>query len=225
MWKEEKLEISETEMNQLVDHARNVTKNYGGSGFFDSLCRAVIICDNAKKYLKNFERTDIIKYYLDSIEREPDILKKQKLLECCEYVTGRDVSSKTTDDRIKALDEEKEKLLRDIRSYIVRPENDETSDSTEEKNSPFVNNLTDNSMGNMALLTDKINIIASNRSLYKKREEIMQKIKDGGFVPTGTQLVFNGAFTGEKSIDPFWLPGSRMRYLKDIIEKISNFLN
>ena len=225
VWNEEKLEISETEMNQLVDHARNVTKNYGGSGFFDSLCRAVIICDNAKKYLKNFERTDIIKYYLDSIEREPDILKKQKLLECCEYVTGRDVSSKTTDDRIKALDEEKEKLLRDIRSYIVRPENDETSDSTEEKNSPFVNNLTDNSMGNMALLTDKINIIASNRSLYKKREEIMQKIKDGGFVPTGTQLVFNGAFTGEKSIDPFWLPGSRMRYLKDIIEKISNFLN
>ena len=48
--------------------------------------------------------------------------------------------------------------------------------------------------------------------------------KSGQFVPIGTLLVFTDQYTQERNAAKYWLPNSRLKYLKDMVKTISCFL-
>lgn len=92
--------------------------------------------------------------------------------------------------------------------------------------------LKDNSMGNMTLLTgNKLetdssgqNQIVSNKSYREKKDLVYHFFKQGQFVPLGTLLVFTDIYTRESNIANYWLPNSRLKYLKDMVTTITEFL-
>jgi hypothetical protein len=98
--------------------------------------------------------------------------------------------------------------------------------------------LQDNCMGNMTLLTgnkerDGIqndkgssgqNQSVSNKPYNQKKEMVYNFYKEGQFVPLGTLFVFTDLYTKGTNAANFWLPDSRFKYLKDMIETISSFL-
>lgn len=92
--------------------------------------------------------------------------------------------------------------------------------------------LKDNSMGNMTLLTgSKLetdssgqNQIVSNKSYREKKDLVYSFFKQGQFVPLGTLLVFTDIYTRESNIANYWLPNSRLKYLKDMVTTITEFL-
>lgn len=98
--------------------------------------------------------------------------------------------------------------------------------------------MKDNSMGNMTLLTgnkqrDEIeNNISSrgqnqsvgDKAYCEKKKIVYEFYKSGQFVPIGTLLVFTDQYTQERNAAKYWLPNSRLKYLKDMIKTISDFL-
>ena len=98
--------------------------------------------------------------------------------------------------------------------------------------------LQDNCMGNMTLLTgnkerngiqnDKgssgQNQSVSNKPYSQKKVMVYNFYKEGQFVPLGTLFVFADLYTKGTNAANFWLPDSRLKYLKDIVNTISNFL-
>lgn len=92
--------------------------------------------------------------------------------------------------------------------------------------------LRDNSMGNMTLLTGNKsetdssgqNQIVSNKSYKEKKDLVYSFFKQGQFVPLGTLLVFTDIYTRESNIANYWLPNSRLKYLKDMVTTITEFL-
>lgn len=96
--------------------------------------------------------------------------------------------------------------------------------------------LEDNYMGNITLLTGNkqhINIekdihssnqnqLVSNKTYTEKKEEVYAFYKSGQFVPLGTLFVFTDLYTKGTATD-LWLPNSRLEYLKDMVETISDF--
>lgn len=98
--------------------------------------------------------------------------------------------------------------------------------------------LQDNCMGNMTLLTgnkerygiqnDKDssgqNQSVSDKPYSQKKEMIYSFYKGGQFVPLGTLFVFTDLYTQGSNAANLWLPDSRLKYLKDMVETISNFL-
>ena len=98
--------------------------------------------------------------------------------------------------------------------------------------SDFPRLLKDNSMGNMTLLTGNKsetdssgqNQIASNKTYREKKDLVYSFFKQGQFVPLGTLLVFTDIYTRERNVANYWLPNSRLKYLKDIVTTITEFL-
>ena len=98
--------------------------------------------------------------------------------------------------------------------------------------------MKDNSMGNMTLLTgnkqrDGIennissrgqNQSVSDKAYCEKKKIVYEFYKSGQFVPIGTLLVFTDLYTQERNAAKYWLPNSRLKYLKDMIKTISGFL-
>ncbi len=98
--------------------------------------------------------------------------------------------------------------------------------------------MKDNSMGNMTLLTgnkqrDRIennissrgqNQSVSDKAYCEKKKMVYEFYKSGQFVPIGTLLVFTDQYTQERNAAKYWLPNSRLKYLKDMVKTISCFL-
>lgn len=98
--------------------------------------------------------------------------------------------------------------------------------------------MKDNSMGNMALLTGNKqrsgiennissrgqNQSVSDKAYCEKKKIVYEFYKSGQFVPIGTLLVFTDQYTQERNAAKYWLPNSRLKYLKDMIKTISGFL-
>ena len=98
--------------------------------------------------------------------------------------------------------------------------------------------MKDNSMGNMTLLTgnkqrDGIennissrgqNQAVSDKAYCEKKKIVYEFYKSGQFVPIGTLLVFTDQYTQERNAAKYWLPNSRLKYLKDMVKTISDFL-
>jgi len=98
--------------------------------------------------------------------------------------------------------------------------------------------LQDNCMGNMTLLTgnkerggiqnDKDsssqNQSVRDKPYSQKKEMIYNFYKEGQFIPLGTLFVFTDLYTKGTNAASFWLPDSRLKYLKDMVETISSFL-
>ena len=93
-------------------------------------------------------------------------------------------------------------------------------------------------MGNMTLLTgnkqrDGIennissrgqNQAVSDKAYCEKKKIVYEFYKSGQFVPIGTLLVFTDQYTQERNAAKYWLPNSRLKYLKDMVKTISDFL-
>lgn len=98
--------------------------------------------------------------------------------------------------------------------------------------------MRDDSMGNMTLLTgnkqrDGIendlssrgqNQLVSDKAYCEKKKMVYEFYKSGQFVPIGTLLVFTDQYTQERNAAKYWLPNSRLKYLKDMVKTISGFL-
>lgn len=98
--------------------------------------------------------------------------------------------------------------------------------------------MKDNSMGNMTLLTGSNqrggiennidsrgqNQLVSDKAYCEKKKIVYEFYKSGQFVPIGTLLVFTDQYTQERNAAKYWLPNSRLKYLKDMIRTISGFL-
>lgn len=98
--------------------------------------------------------------------------------------------------------------------------------------------MKDNSMGNMTLLTGSRqregiennissrgqNQSVSDKAYCEKKKIVYEFYKSGQFVPIGTLLVFTDQYTQERNAAKYWLPNSRLKYLKDMIRTISDFL-
>lgn len=98
--------------------------------------------------------------------------------------------------------------------------------------------MKDNSMGNMTLLTGNKqrsgiennissrgqNQSVSDKAYCEKKKIVYEFYKSGQFVPIGTLLVFTDQYTQERNAAKYWLPNSRLKYLKDMIKTISGFL-
>lgn len=105
-------------------------------------------------------------------------------------------------------------------------------------NGSFQELMKDNSMGNMTLLTgnqqrsgieNNISSIGQNQSVSdkaycEKKKMVYEFYKSGQFVPIGTLLVFTDQYTQERNAAKYWLPNSRLKYLKDMVKTISGFL-
>lgn len=98
--------------------------------------------------------------------------------------------------------------------------------------------MKDNSMGNMTLLTGNKqrggiennissrgqNQSVSDKAYCEKKKMVYEFYKSGQFVPIGTLLVFTDQYTQERNAAKYWLPNSRLKYLKDMVKTISGFL-
>lgn len=84
--------------------------------------------------------------------------------------------------------------------------------------------MNDNSMGNATLLSKELNILVSNKPYCKKSDVVYKKYKEGSFVPLGTIFVFTDLYTKGISSARQWLPASRLQYLKNLTETISEYL-
>lgn len=207
---------SEESLNELIKYAKDVNKDsyYKGDSFNSYLCKAAVSRHEAISCLKYLKERENLIYQ-----------KKQKNKQ-------RDEETENVNEKTEELDKKIEELNKKIKGFFAKQKSDkDESESNDEQNSqnksnddeksPFVRHLNDNSMGNMALLRSKNNKDVGNHPFYEKKKDIMKNISNGSFVPFETQMVFMGAFADD---DAFWLPGSRLKYLKDIVEKISKFL-
>lgn len=102
----------------------------------------------------------------------------------------------------------------------------------------FQDLMKDNSMGNMTLLTGNKqrsgiennissrgqNQSVSDKAYCEKKKIVYEFYKSGQFVPIGTLLVFTDQYTQERNAAKYWLPNSRLKYLKDMVKTISSFL-
>lgn len=90
----------------------------------------------------------------------------------------------------------------------------------------FTELMSDNSIGNMALLDSIVNGSHSigNKSFSKKKVEIFEKMKSGEFIPLATILTFTDVHTEKRISDEYWMYESRYAYLHNIIDTITNYL-
>lgn len=80
--------------------------------------------------------------------------------------------------------------------------------------------MTDDSMGNMALLCSRDNARISNGSFASKAASIYASSKRGSFIPLETLMVFTGAYAqGDISLRE-WLPSHRLNYLHEMISTL-----
>ncbi len=90
----------------------------------------------------------------------------------------------------------------------------------------FAKLLADNTMGNMTLLiSGEQNQSVGAKSFKLKKQSIHNFFQAGHFVPLGTVLVFSDAYNDSSNTANFWLPDSRLRYLKNMINTLKSFLD
>jgi hypothetical protein len=85
--------------------------------------------------------------------------------------------------------------------------------------------LNDHSMGNLTLLSSRINSSIKNKSYFEKCNEVYREFKKGSFIPLGTVLVFTDLYTKSLNSATQWLPESRLKYFKDLTDTLSHFFN
>lgn len=100
----------------------------------------------------------------------------------------------------------------------------------------FAKLLKDNYMGNMTLLTggnsivkayadekaSNLNQVVGNMPYKTKKSVISKAFKSGQFVTIGTIFVFSDMYNDGISTANFWLPDSRLKYMRSMVETLKN---
>lgn len=97
---------------------------------------------------------------------------------------------------------------------IHQNENDETM-KNQEDNFSWIND--DHSIANLALLDGSINSAIKNSLFDIKRKLILQKDKEGQFIPNETKKVFLKYYTSTPNHLAYWTYNDRMAYVKSIL--------
>lgn len=82
----------------------------------------------------------------------------------------------------------------------------------------------ENEIANLVLLDSRTNRSYKAAIFPRKRREIIEKVKDGGFVPICTRNVFLKFYSNEVTHLHFWGKPDRAAYLKDIREVLLSIL-
>ena len=112
---------------------------------------------------------------------------------------------------------------------VIEQSAEETAESDENKvQTPFIQLLYDNTMGNMTLLTGGKggqNPSVGDMPYRQKKRMILDYFKAGEIVVLGTLLVFSDAYNDSEDATDFWLPNNRMRYITHMISTLTKFFN
>jgi uncharacterized protein with ParB-like and HNH nuclease domain len=87
------------------------------------------------------------------------------------------------------------------------------------------NEDTTNSLGNLALLDSKTNRGYKNSVFPEKRSKIIEKDKNGQFIPICTKNLFMKYYSGNTEHLYFWTQEDRADYLKNIVDTLSIYTN
>jgi hypothetical protein len=81
------------------------------------------------------------------------------------------------------------------------------------------------SIANLALLEQGVNSALNNSVFEVKRREIIQRDKDGSYIPACTRYVFLKYYTenGDQQLQ-FWSAEDRQAYLRAIVEAVRPYL-
>jgi hypothetical protein len=83
----------------------------------------------------------------------------------------------------------------------------------------------DNSIGNLALLNADINREYKNVTFFQKRKTLLEKTKEGRFIPTCTLNVFLKLYANEARDLYRWTDKDRKEYREAILKKLSGYLS
>jgi hypothetical protein len=93
----------------------------------------------------------------------------------------------------------------------------------------IINILTDNHIGNMALLPKRNNIIVSNKPFFEKSNEIKEMFVNGDFIPICTMNVFCDFYSDmegvAKNYNHHWLYQKRVPYIKQMIKSVEEYFD
>ena len=154
--------------------------------------------------------------------------KDEEKLYILEYLVGKcqnvceDSSDKFFEDNKKNLSEDEQRIY----AYAKGENNDEAAHMAydELKDKIFTAGGDDN-LGNLTLLSDKINRSYGNAPFCFKRKIILNAYYEGSFIPHGTMAVFNKHFTGMRdgTIGLSWSEDDAKKYLEKIKNTISKY--
>jgi hypothetical protein len=78
-------------------------------------------------------------------------------------------------------------------------------------------------LGNMALLDLKNNITLSNYIFMAKRAILLEKMRNGEYIPPATEATFLRYFSEGDQVTPYWAEADRHGYMKQIRKTLSFF--
>lgn len=123
-----------------------------------------------------------------------------------------DVKKKEINKRLNSYSssEDLNLIIEEIKQFAKEDEEEQDSDK--------------NSIGNLTLLDSKTNRSYGNSLFCTKRRIILNKIKNGLYVPVGTKYIFAKLFDEYGTNRNTWTKDDMEKYHKYIIEKISKYL-
>jgi len=127
------------------------------------------------------------------LENELEYIKNEKLKKEIKQLLEKDI---------------KEKEFKEIREEIIKEHNSN------------IENI--HSIGNLALLSKKDNSSLNNAIFPVKRKRIIEKDKNGKFIPLGTKLVFLKYFSDEP-LNLEWKNNDEKSYFKALTEELNDF--
>ena len=176
------------------------------------------ILSQKKDYTFDLEEKYGWKYTPDTLD--PEVLDKNvhesfrtyrnKLLE-------QFLNDKLTDTEMKYI-----YSMLELSKITIQKAIDAFFKKSKEESGSFNRLLSDNTLGNMCLLTKGDNISVGNYPFYAKRELINAFYSEGKYVPSGTAMVFSGNYSNSETADHYWLPESRLTYLQNVVKELTN---
>ncbi|WP_411734832.1 DUF262 domain-containing protein [Paenibacillus sp. M2] len=188
-----------------------------------------------KELLPNIQFADSIKGYIDKYMDGSLFILNSKVQEDTDGQEGTDFKGiftrmyETIIDNIESITNIKKcahyhSLLKEIFTKVNLSIEAEVNQFFKDE---FNDLMSDNSIGNMALLDNIVNGSESvgNKPFNEKRQEIFKKMKSGEFIPLATILAFTDVHSKKRTTDEYWMYESRYAYANDIIQTIKDFLN
>lgn len=161
-----------------------------------------IHAQNAEELNTNEEQIEWLKLHHDAVEEYRknitiDKEKEEKLNEIDKVIESKKIS--------------KEKFI-DYQQFLFKLLPNESDDK-------FIHSLS-----NLALLDTRHNSALSNSAFIVKRKKIIEKDKEGEFIPYCTRMVFLKYYSENTSQLYFWSKDDREGYITQIIDKLEKYL-
>lgn len=156
-----------------------------------------IHAQNAEALNTNEEQIEWLKLHHDAVKDINKTIDEEKLIEIGKVIESKKIS--------------KEKFI-DYQQFLFKLLPNESDDK-------FIHSLS-----NLTLLDTKHNSALSNSAFIVKRKKIIEKDKEGEFIPYCTRMVFLKYYSENTSQLYFWSKDDREGYITQIIDKLEKYL-